>query len=64
MPSHLLDIIETASMKYATKLATINNIYKEYLIAKFRSYIERDRTEKIHINKNEFGFLTKINQVS
>ena len=39
VPSHLLDIIETANMKYATKLTTINDIHGEYLIAKFRSYI-------------------------
>ena len=58
--SYLLDIIETASMKYATKLATINNIYGKYLIAKFRSYIERDKTKRIYINKNVFGFFTEI----
>ena len=50
-------------MKYATKLATINDICGKYLIAKFGSYIERDRTERIHINKNEFRFFAEINQV-
>ena len=61
--SHLLDIIETASKKYVTKLATINDIHSEYLTAKFRSYIERDKTERIHINKNEFRFFAEIDQV-
>ena len=63
MPSHLLDIIETASIKYATKLAIINNICGEHLTAKFRNYIKRDKTRRIYTNKNKFKFLAKINQV-
>ena len=47
----------------STKLATINNIYDEHLTTKFRSYIKKDKTEKIYINKNEFRFLAKIDQV-